>query len=73
MTELTIKEKVEELFWSYSDLETDEDCRLNFYKNFVLLICEELLGEPIPNEEEIDPIFKKAQEILKALEWYANC
>ena len=65
MTETTIKEKIEGIL--------DEDNGTDYDINGIILkvarlICEELLGEPIPNEEEIDPIFKKAQVILKALE-----
>ena len=65
--QLTIKEKID--MWVDREsigvrlLVSEKDLT-----DFARLICEELLGEPIPNEEEIDPIFKKAQVILKALE-----
>ena len=63
----TIKEKIEKLLTD--EVFNSEPCNIRlFATNVARLICEELLGEPIPNEEEIDPIFKKAQVILKALE-----
>lgn len=68
MTEPTIKEKVEELFWSYSDLETDEDCRLIFYRSFARLICEEMEKSIHCCKEDEENAKLKAQKILKALE-----
>ena len=70
----TIKEKIEKLLTD--EIFNSEPCDIRlFATNVARLICEEMLDKigTVYCRGCINESQKKAQEILKALEWYANC